>query len=269
MKPKLSIVSTLAATSLFTVAALEPQARAADAATTAPVDARRNDTLDSRRGVRTENVAKASDVIGMEVKNLQGEKLGKVENLVVDLETGRIIRVIVSSGGFLGIGDELSAVPPSAFRRDANQNILHLDMSKEALAQAPHFKPRDWPNFSDPTYDTGNYRTYGTRTDADAVGRSAAVQSNVGRDRDVTGLTASDQATNKRDVEITRQVRRDLRNQKGLSVNAQNVKIITVDGHITLRGPVNTDEERRLIGDIAARAAQNAPIDNQLEVTGK
>jgi osmotically-inducible protein OsmY len=51
-----------------------------------------------------------------------------------------------------------------------------------------------------------------------------------------------------------------------MSVNAQNVKIMTVDGRVTLRGPVNTDEEKRLIGEIADRIAHSGNVDNQLEV---
>jgi osmotically-inducible protein OsmY len=51
-----------------------------------------------------------------------------------------------------------------------------------------------------------------------------------------------------------------------MSVNAQNVKIITVDGRVTLRGPVNTAEEKRLIGEIADRIAHSENVDNQLEV---
>ena len=51
-----------------------------------------------------------------------------------------------------------------------------------------------------------------------------------------------------------------------MSVNAKNVKIITKDGQVTLRGPVNTAEEKRLIGEIADRIARSGNVDNQLEV---
>jgi hypothetical protein len=72
--------------------------------------------------------------MGTPVKNLQDEKLGKVENLLVDLPAGRIVAIIVSSGGFLGIGDELSAVPPTALRFTADRDTLQLDASKETLS---------------------------------------------------------------------------------------------------------------------------------------
>ena len=51
-----------------------------------------------------------------------------------------------------------------------------------------------------------------------------------------------------------------------MSTNAKNVKIITMDGQVTLRGPVNSAEEKRQIGDIANRIAQAANVNNQLEV---
>ena len=51
-----------------------------------------------------------------------------------------------------------------------------------------------------------------------------------------------------------------------MSVNARNLKIITVDGRVTLRGPVKTAEEKRLIGAIADRIARAENVDNQLEV---
>ncbi len=97
---------------------------------------------------RLGQVQKASKLMGTPVKNLQDEKLGKVENLLVDLASGRVVAVIVSSGGFLGMGDELSAVPPTALRFTADRDTLQLDASKEMLSSAPHFKANQWPDFA-------------------------------------------------------------------------------------------------------------------------
>ena len=54
-----------------------------------------------------------------------------------------------------------------------------------------------------------------------------------------------------------------------LSFNAKNVKIITRDGHVTLRGPVNHQKERLAIGEIASRVAGPSHVDNQLEIKSK
>ena len=68
-------------------------------------------------------------------------------------------------------------------------------------------------------------------------------------------------------MNTTAQIRKEIIAGKNMSVNARNVKIITRDGRVTLRGPVNTAEEKRLIGEIADRIAQAGNVDNQLEVT--
>ena len=87
---------------------------------------------------------KASDLIGTEVKNNQNEKLGKVDDLVVDVESGLIVYVILSTGGFIGIGDTLHAVPPGALHHDVASKTLQLDADKEKLSAAPKFEMAKW-----------------------------------------------------------------------------------------------------------------------------
>ena len=212
-------------------------------------------------------VQKASKIMVTSVKNLQDEKLGQVENLLVDLSSGRIVAVIVSSGGFLGIGDELSAVPPTALRFNTNRDVLQLDASKEMLSSSPHFKANQWPDFSQPSYAAGVYRAYrvepyfttNVTTQADNTARNV-------RDRDERAVTPLDQGNSKADVATTAQIRKEIIAGKDMSVNARNVKIITNQGRVTLRGPVNTAEEKRRIGEIANRIAQSENVDNQLDV---
>jgi sporulation protein YlmC with PRC-barrel domain len=215
-------------------------------------------------------VEKASKVIGMAVKNLQDEKLGKVDNLMVDIASGRIVQVIISSGGFLGLGDELSAVPPAAFRFNAERDEVRLDVTKDALAKAPHFKGTDWSTIDSPVYVDSVYRAYrvepyfstNTMHDADNTSRNV-------RDRNDNTLTPLDQGSSDADVDLTRRIRKDILARDGLSANARNIKIITVNGRVTLRGPVSTEEEKRLIGDIATGAARAGSVDNQIEVERK
>jgi hyperosmotically inducible periplasmic protein len=79
-------------------------------------------------------------------------------------------------------------------------------------------------------------------------------------------LTPLNQGTSPEDVDTTRQIRQQIMAINGLSVDAQNVKIITINGRVTLRGPVNSEDEKRQIADIAARVAPPANVDNQLQV---
>lgn len=85
-------------------------------------------------------------------------------------------------------------------------------------------------------------------------------------DRSNQTLTPLDQGNNKADLATTAQIRKEITAAKKMSVNAQNVKIITNAGKVTLRGPVATAEEKRLIGEIAVRCASPGNVDNQLEV---
>lgn len=213
------------------------------------------------------SVQKASKLMGMAVKNQQDEKLGAVENILMDLSSGRILAVIISTGGFLGLGDELSAVPPTALRCSADRDSLQLDASKEMLSRAPHFKANQWPDFAQPTYASGVYRAYQLEpyftseptTEVDNTRRNI-------RDRNAQTLTPLDQGNSKTDIATTAQIRKGIIAGENMSVNARNVKIITKDGQVTLRGPVNTAEEKRRIGQIADRIARSENVDNQLEV---
>ncbi len=86
------------------------------------------------------------------------------------------------------------------------------------------------------------------------------------RDRDNQTLTAENQGNSSTDVDLTRRIRKQIVQQDGLSTNAKNVKIITVNGKVTLRGPVNTQQEKDKISMLAQTIAGSDAIDNQLEV---
>ena len=81
--------------------------------------------------------------MGKPVTNLQDVKLGKVNNILMDLSAGRITAVVISSGGFIGIAEKLSAVSPTGLRYNAENQTLQLDSSKELLAGSPHFKANE------------------------------------------------------------------------------------------------------------------------------
>ena len=281
---------------------------------------------DTREGVRARGegqwmiptarlgkVQRASKLKGLEVRNAQEKEIGTVDNLLVDLTSGRIVAVIVSSGGFLGAGDELSAVPPTAFAYNAKRDALQLDVTKEAMSAAPRFKANQWPDFSEAGYSESVYRAYqqepyftstggtntGTasrpnvarndganaRTNTDMTrNASTGTGNNAGmntgknsranpdnsarneRDRDDRTTTPMDQGNSKADTEITAQIRKAIVSGSDMSVNAQNVKIITNNGRVTLRGPVKNEEEKRMIGEAANRIARSENVENQLEI---
>jgi osmotically-inducible protein OsmY len=85
------------------------------------------------------------------------------------------------------------------------------------------------------------------------------------RDQSDTNKTPIDQNENQKDIDVTANIRERVVATK-LSVNAQNVKIITQDGKVTLRGPVKTAEEKQQIEQIATDVAGAGNVDSQLEV---
>jgi osmotically-inducible protein OsmY len=85
------------------------------------------------------------------------------------------------------------------------------------------------------------------------------------RDREPAAKTPIDQNENQADVDITANIRKRVVDTK-MSVNAQNVKIITQDGKVTLRGPVASAEEKQQIEEIAKSVAGADKVDSQLEI---
>jgi sporulation protein YlmC with PRC-barrel domain len=94
-------------------------------------------------------VLATSALKGSRVGNFAGEDLGKVDDLIIDVATGRLAYVIVSLGGFLGIGDKLFAVPWELFTVRAEDHEFLLDIEKQMLHDAPYFERSKWPDMSD------------------------------------------------------------------------------------------------------------------------
>ena len=87
------------------------------------------------------------------------------------------------------------------------------------------------------------------------------------RDRSGETKTSGDQSNSSGDIKITAAIRRAVVHDKSLTTTAKNVKIITENGMVTLRGPVKTEEEKATVARLATQAAPQARIDNQIEVT--
>jgi len=75
-----------------------------------------------------------------------------------------------------------------------------------------------------------------------------------------------DQKETQRDVDLTAKIRQKVLATEGMSVNARNVKIITADGRVTLRGPVDSSAEHDTIAKIARELAGDGNVDDQIEV---
>jgi sporulation protein YlmC with PRC-barrel domain len=110
------------------------------------------------------HVLSASTVTNDSVVNGQGEDLGKIEDIILDVDDGRIAYAVVSFGGFLGIGDKLFAVPWNSLDVDAHNHRFILDVPKETLENAPGFDKNNWPDFADRSFGQQIYKYYGAPT---------------------------------------------------------------------------------------------------------
>jgi osmotically-inducible protein OsmY len=88
----------------------------------------------------------------------------------------------------------------------------------------------------------------------------------LAQDAAIQPPTPIEQGNNKADLSRTAKIRKEIMASNQMSVNAQNVEVISNEGKVTLRGPVDTAKEKRLIGEIAVRCASPGNVDNQLEV---
>jgi sporulation protein YlmC with PRC-barrel domain len=88
----------------------------------------------------------ASTIKGEKVINKDGEHLGKIEDLMIDLENRRVVYAILSFGGFLGIGDKHFAIPLEALSHRPNERDFTLDVSKDVLEKAEGFDKDNIPS---------------------------------------------------------------------------------------------------------------------------
>jgi sporulation protein YlmC with PRC-barrel domain len=112
---------------------------------------------------QTWRVLSASTLKGDDVVDAKGEKLGTIEELMIDLDRGCIAYAVLSFGGFLGMGDKLFAIPWSALSVDSMGKRLVLNVKKERLERAPGFDKSAWPNMADETWRASIYSHYGTK----------------------------------------------------------------------------------------------------------
>jgi sporulation protein YlmC with PRC-barrel domain len=353
---------------------------------------------------RLNAAAKASDLIGMTVENRQSEKLGRVADFAVDIESGQIVEVIVSRDDYLEPNTTFIAVPPEILHRAAGQKVLHLDASMATINGAPGFDAADWNQCTESNRVTEVYSHYGVHpyfvaehgeyrtTSVDGISASSlprnmdgAINTTGGRAMDtvhneeianeleetnnpiltqypdgtwttnyfkhedgsisrwanlvyvqkvsklmgmqvrklpdekpgkvenfvldlpagriVAVIIASGELTGmgyelsavpptalifnaqqdtlqldafketstrfrrfQTDAAVTAEIRREINAENDMSTNAKNIQINTLDGRVTLRGPVNSAGERRIIGDIADRIATAANVNNHLAV---
>lgn len=103
----------------------------------------------------------ASSISGTDVVNARNENLGDIKEIMIDTNNGRVSYVVLSFGGFLGIGDKYFAIPWEAFSIDTDNKCFVLNVPKEKLENAPGFDKDQWPTNADHSYISSVYDHYG------------------------------------------------------------------------------------------------------------
>jgi sporulation protein YlmC with PRC-barrel domain len=105
-------------------------------------------------------VLSASTLKGDEVVDRQGEALGKIEEIMIDIPNGRVAYAVLSFGGFLGMGNKLFAVPWSSLQLDSANHRFVLDVGREQLENAPGFDKDNWPDFTERSWGEAIHSHY-------------------------------------------------------------------------------------------------------------
>lgn len=106
-------------------------------------------------------ILSAGSLKGTKVVNAAGDDLGSIEEIMLYTDTGETAYPVLSFGGFLGLGDELFAVPCQALAVDTANERITLDVTREQLDNAPGFDEDNWPMSPDDTWLQDVHSHYG------------------------------------------------------------------------------------------------------------
>ncbi|SAK93040.1 PRC-barrel domain-containing protein [Caballeronia calidae] len=107
------------------------------------------------------DVMAASTLDGNNVLSSDGDDVGKIKEIMLDVASGRVAYAVLSSGGFLGIGDKLLAIPWGALTLDTNNKCFRLAATSEQIRNAPGFDKDSWPAMADAAWARSVHQHYG------------------------------------------------------------------------------------------------------------
>jgi len=108
-------------------------------------------------------VVAAGKLTGDRVRNPAGEDLGKIEEIMIDIPTGRVGYVVLAFGGVMGIGEKLFAVPWRALSLNERDHEFVLNVDRRQLEEASGFDPNHWPDMTDPSWAAQIDEFYGAQ----------------------------------------------------------------------------------------------------------
>ena len=102
----------------------------------------------------------ASSIIGDKVENKAGEKLGKIKDIMLNVNSGAMEYFIVEFGGFLGIGEKFFAIPFNLLSVDPEKQVYIFDQPREMLEKAPGFDKDHWPETNIHYYEADQHWSF-------------------------------------------------------------------------------------------------------------
>ena len=97
----------------------------------------------------------ANTLLGSAVYNREGEDVGEIKEILLNMRSGKVAYAVLSFGGFLGRGKKLFAVPWKALTLDTEHKRFVLNVAKERLQNAPGFDKDQWPDMADESWGEG------------------------------------------------------------------------------------------------------------------
>jgi hypothetical protein len=150
---------------------------------------------------------------------------------------------------------------------DKKREGLLLNAGKDALALLPHFKAREWPDMNNVNYTDSVYLAYGIKREkASTPAPDTDKTPRLTPESPEKNLAVPDPEKVKKDAEIAADIRKEIISRKDISADAKNVKVIANDGSVKLLGKVKTEEEKRVLNELAVQHTARDRVDNQLEV---
>lgn len=131
--------------------------------------------------------ARTSELIGTKVTDNQGKDIGEIEDVVIDLQAGKLHAAVLSFGGFMGIGEKHFAFPPSELK-PGKENQLTLDIDKQKLENREGFAQGQWPGMDDKYWG----RVGGQGKAAAGGGAQQAQKTTLVRASELEGKSVSD-----------------------------------------------------------------------------
>ncbi len=149
-------------------------------------------STEKRKVAEEESLYETTNIIGCKVRNQQGDEVGKVEDLVLDLPADRAAYAVISFRGLPDTTGKLYAVPWQCISVVAPKKEVQLGLEKDRLKGAPGFQRDAWPDMSDSKWVEDMHAFYGLKPTGGTGGREARVKAGLFRASALLGCTAQD-----------------------------------------------------------------------------